>query len=71
MNRPRHPVVIAYHLIWTAYGWWLPNDPRGSTSRRIAADPIAQLGQLHFGRKKVQPAEGAPAAPDMGLRESV
>ena len=25
-----HPIVIAHHLIWTAYGWWLPNDPRGS-----------------------------------------
>jgi hypothetical protein len=22
------PLVIAYHLIWTACGWWLPNDPR-------------------------------------------
>ena len=28
-------MVIGYHLIWTAYGWWLPNDPRGSTSHRI------------------------------------
>jgi hypothetical protein len=24
-------MVVAYHLIWTAYGWWLPNDPRGSS----------------------------------------
>ena len=24
------PIVIAYHLIWTVYGWWLPNDLRGS-----------------------------------------
>ena len=56
MNHQRRPVVIAYHLIWTAYGWWLPNDPRGSTSNRIACDIIAQLGELHFGRKKLQPA---------------
>ena len=49
------PIVIAYHLIWTVYGWWLPNDPRGSTSRTIAADRIAELGELHFGRKAVQP----------------
>ncbi len=56
MNHQRRPVVIAYHLIWTAYGWWLPNDPRGSTSNRIACNVIAQLGELHFGRKKVQPA---------------
>ena len=50
------PIVIAHHLIWTAYGWWLPNDPRGSTSHTIASDVIAELGQLHFGRKTVQPA---------------
>jgi REP element-mobilizing transposase RayT len=53
-----HPIVIAYHLIWTAYGWWLPNDPRGSTSRTIAGDRIAALGGLHDGRKPIQPASG-------------
>jgi REP element-mobilizing transposase RayT len=26
------PKVIAYHLILAAYGFWLPNDPRGSWS---------------------------------------
>ena len=25
-------LVIAYHLIYTTYGFWLPNDPRGSWS---------------------------------------
>lgn len=50
------PIVIAHHLIFTAYGWWLPNDPRGSTSRTICNDVIADLGNLHYGRKKVQPA---------------
>lgn len=50
-----NPIVIAYHLIWTAYGWWLPNDPRGSGSHTIASDVLAQLGELHYGRKKVQP----------------
>ncbi len=49
-------MVIAYHLIWTAYGWWLPNDPRGSMSHFIASDVIAELGELHYGRKRVQPA---------------
>ncbi len=48
-------MVLAYHLIWTAYGWWLPNDPRGSMSRTIESDVIAELGELHYGRKKVQP----------------
>jgi REP element-mobilizing transposase RayT len=50
------PLVIAHHLVWTAYGWWLPNDPRGSGSRTIRSDVIADLGALHFGRKRVQPA---------------
>lgn len=50
------PIVIAHHLIWTAYGWWLPNDPRGSTSRMIRRDGIAALGDLHYGRRRIQPA---------------
>src|SRR5207247_4239715 len=51
----QQPLVIAYHLIWTAYGWWLPNDPRGSGSKTIDSDIIAELGELHQGRKRVQP----------------
>lgn len=49
------PLVIGYHLVWTAYGWWLPNDPRGSGSHEIRSDTLAELGEIHFGRKKVQP----------------
>lgn len=49
-------MVIAYHLIITAYRWWLPNDPRGSASSSIATDLLKELGDLHFGRKKIQPA---------------
>jgi REP element-mobilizing transposase RayT len=52
------PLVIAHHLIWTAYGWWLPNDPRGSGSQEVRCDHIAALGELHHGRKRVQPAGG-------------
>ncbi len=28
-------IVIAYPLIWSIYGYWLPNDPRGSTSKTL------------------------------------
>jgi len=49
-------MVIAYHLIWTAYGTWLPNDQRGSSSKRICRSEIASLGQLHYGRRTLQPA---------------
>ena len=52
------PIVIAHHLIFTAYGWWLPNDPRGSNSKTIRDDVIADLGENHHGRKRVQPASG-------------
>lgn len=48
-------MVVGYHLIWTAYGWWLPNDPRGSSSHEIRVERIAELGELHHGRKVIQP----------------
>ena len=51
-------MVAGYHLLWTVYGYWLPNDPRGSTSREIRVEPIKPLGDIHFGRKKVQPSSG-------------
>ena len=50
------PLVIAYHLIWTAYGWWLPNDPRGSGSDEVRKDELDDLGPIHFGRKSEQPS---------------
>lgn len=56
MSNSGKPIVIAHHLIFTAYGWWLPNDPRGSGSNLIHNDPIAELGELHHGRKSLQPA---------------
>jgi REP element-mobilizing transposase RayT len=49
-------MVVGHHLVWTAYGWWLPNDPRGSSSHEIRVEPIAELGPLHYGRKPVQPS---------------
>jgi REP-associated tyrosine transposase len=56
MNRAPRPIVITYHLVWTAYGWWLPNDPRGSMSKTIKSDVLTDLGELHHGRKRIQPA---------------
>ena len=48
-------MVIAHLLVWTAYGWWLPNDPRGSGSDTVRNDVLAELGDLHQGRKRAQP----------------
>lgn len=59
MGSQIRPIVIAYHLVWVAYGWWLPNDPRGSMSRAVCTDVLKELGELHYGRKMVQPASRA------------
>jgi len=49
-------MIIGHHLMWTAYGWWLPNDPRGSMSSHVAIEPISKLGDPHYGRKTIQPS---------------
>jgi hypothetical protein len=49
-------MVHGYHLVWSAYGWWLPNDPRGSGSRAIRVEALHQFGDIHYGRKVVQPS---------------
>jgi REP element-mobilizing transposase RayT len=38
-------MILAYHVIFTTYGFWLPNDPRGSWS-----DYVRSWELLHFGR---------------------
>ncbi|MFI4859394.1 MAG: transposase [Phycisphaerales bacterium JB063] len=50
------PIVIAHHLIWTTYGSWLPNDPRGSGSHDVRRVDLQPLGESHLGRKRIQPA---------------
>ncbi|MEM6334555.1 MAG: transposase [Planctomycetota bacterium] len=37
-------MVIAYHLILSCYGFWLPNDPRGSWSRYVGSRRLYALG---------------------------
>jgi len=48
-------MVIGYHIMWTAYGCWLPNDPRGSSSQSLRVEDLSSLGEIHPGRKKIQP----------------
>ena len=54
----RRPAIIAHHLIWTLYGHWLPNDPRGSGSEELRDPKFAALGEIHHGRKpaRMQPS---------------
>ena len=49
-------MVAGYHLIFSAYGCWLANDPRGSSSHEVRNQEFLQLGDLHYGSKKIQPA---------------
>ena len=37
-------LIRAYHLIITAYGFWLPNDPRGSWSDFVRAWELLRFG---------------------------
>ncbi len=48
-------VIIAYHAIFTTYGTWLPNDPRGSYSKKIYQEELAALGKINYGRQYPQP----------------
>jgi len=36
--------LLAAHIIFTAYGFWLPNDPRGSWSEWVAAWELFKYG---------------------------
>jgi len=36
--------IIAYHVVFTAYGFWLPNDPRGSWSKTVWAPNLVRFG---------------------------
>ena len=38
-------MVLAYHVIFGAYGFWLPNDPRGSWSDFVASWELVQFGK--------------------------
>jgi REP element-mobilizing transposase RayT len=38
-------MVLAYHIIFTAYGFWLPNDPRGSWSEWVASWELLKFGR--------------------------
>lgn len=48
-------MIIAYHAIFTTYGTWLPNDPRGSYSKEIYNEQLKLLGTIKYGRQYPQP----------------
>ncbi len=36
--------IVAYHVVFSTYGFWLPNDPRGSWSKRVWAPLLVRFG---------------------------
>ncbi len=38
------PPILAHHLIWSTYGFWLPNDERGSWSDEVLAPHLKPFG---------------------------
>ena len=60
-------MVHGHHLIISAYGFWLPNDPRGSWSDFVRAWEIAKFGEA----TKVETRRSVAAVPhDRRLRKA-
>jgi len=38
-------MILAYHTIFSAYGFWLPNDPRGSWSDFVRSWELVRFGK--------------------------
>jgi len=38
-------MIVAYHVIFSTYGFWLPNDPRGSWSDFVGAWDLYRYGK--------------------------
>jgi REP element-mobilizing transposase RayT len=60
-------MIRAYHAIFTAYGFWLPNDPRGSWSDFVGSWELFRFGPA----TKVTTRRSLAARPhDRALREA-
>ncbi len=49
-------MIIGFHLIWTTYGHWFPNDPRGSWSQEVWKPNLRDLAPIDGQRNVVRPA---------------
>jgi len=58
-------MVIGYHAIFGAYGFWLPNDPRGSWSDFVGAWELFRYGPA---TKTTETCSLAHHQHDVGLR---
>ena len=69
-------MIHAYHVIWGAYGFWLPNDPRGSWSDFVGSWELARFGRTtrSIERQDIDPSRWAawclPQSNRSGIRRS-
>lgn len=52
-------MIHGYHVIWGTYGFWLPNDPRGSWSDFVQSWELRRFGkaQKQLEREDISPTE--------------
>src|SRR5687767_5413335 len=70
-------MIHGYHVIFGTYGFWLPNDPRGSWSDFVGAWELLQCGRTtrSVERRELTPeerlaqlqAKAAPLYPEVNL----
>lgn len=65
--------MLASHLIFTCYGFWLPNDPRGSGSDWVRSIPLLRHGHAtrvtHLTKRSVAAAPHDPVARERAKRD--
>src|SRR4029077_13198443 len=66
-------MIVGYHVIFSAYGFWLPNDPRGSWSDFVGAWELFRYGDATKTTERVSVAyrphdESARLAPKTALK---
>lgn len=47
-------MILGFHLIWTTYGHWFPNDPRGSWSQEVWKPELHELRAIDEVRNTVR-----------------
>src|SRR5262245_2269300 len=66
-------VIHGYHLILAAYGFWMPNDPRGSWSEFVGKWELVRFGRNPnaLGSRSLSELTAAEPAAREGVRRSL
>lgn len=59
-QKPAKEPIIAWHLVICMYGFWLPNDPRGSWSDYVGSKALYDAGGASIGGKHRQSVAAKP-----------